>query len=211
MLRRSPTRTLSLLLGAIGCCSLTGCYKPTLQFVPTTLSMRRSLAIPDTYPLGNTVRDFYHQMETNGEAEDFVMHRHEFIQSTAELNQHGLDHLQEIAARMRSAPYPVLIERSEFNSDPELDQHRRRQVAEMLTAMGNATANARTIVSQSYDPGLTGRNAANNYNQFTRGGNDNGNNGGGGGGNGGGGNGGGGGGFGGGGGSGGGGGFGGGF
>lgn len=181
------TRMLSLLLGAIGCCSLTGCYKPTLQFVPTTLSMRRSLAIPDTYPLGSTVRDHYHQMETNGEAEDFVIHRHEFIQSTGELNQHGLDHLQEIAARMRSAPFPVLVERSEFNSDPELDQHRRRQVAEMLTAMGNPGANARTIVSQSYDPGLSGQNAQNSYYQFTRGGNNNGNgNGGGGGGNGGG-------------------------
>jgi len=162
----SGKKTALLLLGAIGTANLVGCYKPTLQFVPTTFAMRRSLAVPDTYPLGSTVRDFYHQMETNGEAEDFVIHRHEFIQNTGELNSFGLDHVQEIGARLRTVPFPVLVERSENNSDPELDQHRRRQVAEILTAMGNPNANARTVVSQSYDPGINGTTAADNYHEF---------------------------------------------
>jgi len=174
-------RHFALMLGAIGACHLTGCYKPTLQFVPTTLSMRRSLAIPDTYPLGSTVRNHYHQMETNGEAEDFVIHRCEFIQSTGELNSSGLDHLLEIAARMRSCPFPVIVERSENNSDPELDQHRRRQVAEILTALGNPAANARTVVSQDYDPGIAGPTAAQNYREFIELNDDNGGRGGGGG------------------------------
>lgn len=163
----SPTqRKLLLLLGAIGTSNLVGCYKPTLQFVPTTFAMRRSLAIPDTYPLGGVVRSHYMQMQTNGEAEDFVIHRNEFIQNTGELTQFGIDHIQEIGARLRTVPYPVLVERSENNSDPELDQHRRRQVAEILTAMGNPNANARTIVSQSYDPGINGRTAEQNYRNF---------------------------------------------
>lgn len=162
----SGTTKALLLLGAIGTGSIVGCYKPTLQFVPTTFAMRRPLAIPDTYPLGSNVRAFYHQMETNGEAEDFVIHRHEFIQNTGELNGFGLDHVQEIGARLRSVPYPVLIERSENNSDPELDQHRRNQVAQILTAMGNPGANARTVVSQAYDPGINGRTAEDNYHQF---------------------------------------------
>lgn len=71
----------ALTVACIG--STAGCLKPTLQFVPTTLSMRRSLAIPDTYPLGSVPRAHYHQMETNGEAVDFVINRHEFIRSTA--------------------------------------------------------------------------------------------------------------------------------
>ncbi len=169
----SNSKTALLLLGAIGTASLVGCYKPTLQFVPTTFAMRRSLAIPDTYPLGSTVRSHYHQMETNGEAEDFVIHRHEFIQNTAELNSFGLDHVQEIGARLRSVPFPVLVERSENNSDPELDQHRRRQVAEILIAMGNPNANARTVVSQAYDPGINGDAAEQNYYQFHEHNNDN--------------------------------------
>lgn len=155
------TKRLALLMGMVSACQLTGCYWPTGIF-----STRRSLAIPETYPLGSNVRSHYHQMETNGEAEDFVIHRHEFIGASAELNSFGLDHLLEIAARMRTAPFPILIERSENNSDPELDQFRRRQVAEILTALGNPAANARTIVSQDYDPGIAGPTAASNYKRF---------------------------------------------
>lgn len=160
-----------------------GCIKPTLQFVPTTLAMRRSLSIPDKYPLGSIVRAHYHQMETNGEAFDFIMHRNEFINFTGELTAFGLDHILEIAARARSAPFPILIERSENNSDPELDQHRRQMVAMMLSQMGIPNAQARVIVSQSYAPGLNGDEAQAAYFRFLdNGNNDNGGGGGGGGG-----------------------------
>jgi len=159
-----------------------GCLKPTLQFVPTTLSMRRSLAIPDTYPLGSVPRAHYHQMETNGEADDFVINRHEVIRSTAELNTWGLDHVMEIAARARSNPFPIIIERTENNSDPELDQHRRLIVTRILAEKGVANAAGRVVVSQSYDRGYFGEEADRAYFQFIRSGNNNnGNNGGGGG------------------------------
>lgn len=155
-MRNPQFRVPVLILAAAGFFGTSGCIKPTIQFVPTTLSMRRSLAIPDTYPLGSTVRSHYHQMETNGEAVDFVINRHEFIGSTGELNSFGLDHVLEIAARARRDPFPILIERSENNSDPELDQHRRQQVALILAGKGVANASARVVVSQSYDPGLWG-------------------------------------------------------
>ncbi len=160
------TKRFALLMGMVAACQLTGCCCGTSWLPGKTHSMKRSMAIPDTYPLGSTVRNHYHQMETNGEAEDFVMHRHEFIGASGELNSFGLDHLLEIAARMRTAPYPVLIERSENNSDPELDQFRRRQVADLLTALGNPAANSRVVVSQDYDPGIAGQTAASNYRQF---------------------------------------------
>ena len=89
---------------------------------------RRSFAIPNTYPLGSTVRAHYHQMEMNGEAVDFCINRVHFVFNTAELTCDGKDHVMEIAARMRSNPFPVMVERSENNSDPELDQHRRNTV-----------------------------------------------------------------------------------
>jgi hypothetical protein len=54
-------------------------------------------------------------METNGEAADFIIHRHEFVGKTAELTSDGKDHILELAARMRSTPFPVLIERGENN------------------------------------------------------------------------------------------------
>jgi hypothetical protein len=146
--------------------STVGCIKPTLQFVPTTLAMRRSLSIPDKYPLGSIVRTHCHQMETNGEAFDFIMHRNEFVDFTGELTGFGKDHLLEIAAWARSAPFPILVERSENNSDPEIDQHRRQMVALMLSQMGVPNAQARVVVSQSYAPGINGDEAQAAYFRF---------------------------------------------
>jgi len=124
------------------------------------------MAIPDTYPLGSVNRAHYHTMETNGEAADFIFHRNEFVGSTAELVPYGKDHIVEVAARMRSAPFPVLIERSENNSDPELDAHRRRIVAQVLTDFGVPEADQRTIVSPSYGRGINSREGEYNYYQF---------------------------------------------
>ena len=172
----SPKLALSLALIS----AAAGCYMPSF-------GSRRSFAIPNTYPLGSTVRDHYHQMEMNGEASDFVIHRHEFVRNTAELNFAGKDHVMEVAARMRSNPFPVLVERSEHNSDPELDQLRRNIVTQILVDFGNADATTRCIVSMPYNKHLNGMEAEPDWYRWIgiRGGqnnNNNNNNGGGGGG-----------------------------
>lgn len=133
-----------------GCCG--GCHH---GMCCSTLACchRRSNAIPETLPLGSTVRTHYQLMETNGEAADFIVYRHNFVGQTAELTSDGKDHILEIAARMPSTPFPVLVERSENNADPELDAHRRNLVAQVLTDLGNHDAQQRTIVSTSYGPG----------------------------------------------------------
>jgi hypothetical protein len=132
----------------------------------------RHPAIPETLPLGSTVRAHYHTMEANGEASDFIIHDHEFAGNTAELTPSGRDHIAEVGARMRSTPFPVLIERSENNSDPELDAHRRQIVAQVLYSMGNPDADQRTIVAQAYGKGLNSQEAEFDYYNFlyTRGG-----------------------------------------
>ena len=133
---------------------------------------RRNLAIPDTFPLGSVNRAHYQAMETNGEAVDFILHRNEFVGSTAELTPAGKDHIMEIAARMRSAPFPVIVERGENNSDPELDQHRQQIVALILRDFGNADAFQRTFVGTAYGKGLNSQEAQIDYYRFigTRGG-----------------------------------------
>lgn len=138
-----------------GCCLLGGgCWH------------RRSMAIPDVQPLGSVVRAHYHTMQTNAEAADFIIHDHEFVGMTAELTPSGKDHIVEIAARMRSAPFPVIVERIENNSDPELDAFRRDLVAQILSDFGNPDAQQRTFVAPAYGKGLNSREAEIDYYRF---------------------------------------------
>jgi len=117
----------------------------------------RSMAIPDTYPLGNVNRAHYHTMQANAEASDFIIHRNEFVGNTAELTPFGKDHILEIAARTASTPFPVIIERTENNSDPERDEHRRMIVVRILTDLCVSEADARTFVAPAYGPGINSR------------------------------------------------------
>ena len=113
----------------------------------------RSHAIPEQLPLGVVNRAHYEAMETNAEAVDFILYDHDFVLNTAELTSDGKDKVLEIAARMRSAPFPVIVERTENNSDPELDAYRRNLIAQILTDMGNPDGDQRTVVSTAYGPG----------------------------------------------------------
>jgi len=124
---------------------------------------RRSFAIPEQLPLGVVNRAHYQAMETNAEAVDFILYDHDFVLNTAELTSDGKDKVLEIAARMRSAPFPVLVERSENNSDPELDAYRRNLIAQILTDLGNPDGDQRTIVSMPYGPGYNSIEAERNW------------------------------------------------
>ncbi|ADG69650.1 hypothetical protein Plim_3838 [Planctopirus limnophila DSM 3776] len=108
---------------------------------------------PEQYALGTVHRAHFHQMETNAEAADFILYYSDFVGESAELTPDGKDKILEIASRMRSAPFPVLVERTMHNADPELDNHRRQLVAQILTDLGNPDAYNRTFVATSYGPG----------------------------------------------------------
>lgn len=127
-----------------GCCG--GCC----------LANTRSLAIPEGYPIGSVMRAHFHQMQTNAEAMDFILYQKDFVLESAELTPDGKDKVLEIAARMRSAPFPVIVERTWNNANPELDAHRRAIVSQVLFDLGNTDANHRTFVSTPYGPGKNG-------------------------------------------------------
>lgn len=129
----------------------------------TGWAWKKSNAIPQTLPLGSTIRAHDQVMETNAEAADFILYDHDFVGQTAHLTPDARDKIVEIAARMRSVPFPVIIERSENNSNPELDALRRNLVAQILTDFGNVDAQQRTIVSNSYGMGYSGSRAENMY------------------------------------------------
>ncbi|MFV0443551.1 MAG: hypothetical protein ACK5Q5_08270 [Planctomycetaceae bacterium] len=162
--------------GPGGCGVVGGAYRKTSACL-TNADLRlcsafyqRSNAIPDTLPLGTTNRAWYQVMETNAEAVDFIIYSHDFVGDTARLTPDGRDHLWEIAARMRSTPFPVVVERSENNSNPELDAHRRQLVVAVLSNFGNADAEQRTVVSTPYGPGYNGFQAESMYYRHVGGG-----------------------------------------
>ncbi|SFH81257.1 hypothetical protein [Planctomicrobium piriforme] len=143
------------------CCGGSGCCGKFFGFFH-----RSSNAIPDTLPLGSTVRAHDQVMQTNGEAADFILYRLDFVGQTSELTPDGKDHILEIAARMRSAPFPVIVEREPNNSDPELDALRRNLVAQILYDLGNQDAQQRTVVGTPYGPGYWGMPAQMMYYQY---------------------------------------------
>jgi hypothetical protein len=115
--------------------------------------------VPDRYPLGSVNRAHYQTMEANAEAADFILHRHEFVGDTSDLTPDGKDHLLEIAARARNAPFPILVERSENNSTPAIDELRRAAIAQALLDHGVSDAQDRTIIAPAYGKGLTAQEA----------------------------------------------------
>jgi hypothetical protein len=138
--------------------------------------VNRSLAIQEEYPIGAVERAHFHQMQTNAEAADFILFQKDFVLDSAELTPDGKDKILEIAARMRSAPFPVIVERTYNNADPELDAFRRALMAQILTDHGNPDANNRTIVGLAYSPGKHSLEAGPEFYQYVFQGNSNFNN-----------------------------------
>ena len=158
-MRRSRTKWIATGLLAASLSATAGCGAGGLP-------VWRNPSIPDRYPIGSVVRAHYQAMQTNGEAADFILHRNDFVGDTAELTPDGRDRVLEIAARMRSAPFPVVVERSENNSNPQLDAERRQMVAIVLGDLGNSDAEQRTFVSPAYGRGLASVEGESDYYRF---------------------------------------------
>lgn len=123
--------------------------------------------IPNNYPLGSVMRSHIHAEQTNAEASNFIFNLVDFVGETPHLTPDGKDHLMEVAARMRSAPFPVIIERTPNNANPQLDAERRAVVSRHLADLGNPDADQRTIVSTPYSRGyLSNEGAADYYTNF---------------------------------------------
>jgi hypothetical protein len=122
--------------------------------------------IPDRFPLGSINRAHYQQMQTNAEATDFVLNLNDFSGETSDLTPDGKDRVMEIAARMRSTPFPVIVERSMNNANPQLDAERRNAVAKYLSDLGNPDAEQRTFVATPYARGLNSWEGQIDYFQF---------------------------------------------
>lgn len=129
-------------------------------------------------PLGTISDDIWQKQEENAEASDFVIHESEFVGATAKLNAAGEDHVKQIAVRMISTPFPVIVEPSSMsvnqsdeykypvNGNDDLDMHRRNVIVKILQAMNVQDADERVVVSPALTPGFEGFEA---YRAYTNG------------------------------------------
>jgi hypothetical protein len=127
-------------------------------------------------PLGTISDPVWQQQESNAEASDFVIHEHEWQANTVELNKAGQDHVKQIAARVGSVPFPVLVQQSSMTVDPdtkygfpvhnneELDMQRRQLIVQALAQTGISNAEERVVVSPALTPGFESFEAERAYN-----------------------------------------------
>lgn len=126
-------------------------------------------------PLGTISDDIWQKQEENGEASDFVIVESEFVGATAKLNAAGEDHIKQIAARMISTPFPVVVQPSTMSvkesteykypvhGNDDLDMHRRNVIVKMLQAMNVQDADERVVVAPAFTPGFEGFEAYRTY------------------------------------------------
>ena len=107
------------------------------------------------FPLGQVTDAHWETQQANAEASDFVLYDHEFQGETARLTPAGKKHLLQIALRMEQVPFPIVVEQSPDNRNPELDASRRAAVIEHLAQVGVETASPRVVVAPALAPGIT--------------------------------------------------------
>lgn len=118
-------------------------------------NQRRAPASDRPFPLGAVTDAIWESQQTNAEASDFIFYDHEFVGDTAQLAPAAKKHLMQVALWLEHVPFPVVIEESEHNARPELDQQRRKTVVEQLARIGVENAEGRVVIANAYAAGLT--------------------------------------------------------
>jgi hypothetical protein len=115
------------------------------------------------FPLGQVTDSFWETQQTNAEAADFIFHDHEFVEDTALLGPSAKRHLEQVALRLEHVPFPIVIERTEYDRRPEMDEARRRMIVEQLARMGVPNAGGRVVISETFAEGITALEAEQAY------------------------------------------------
>lgn len=136
--------------------SLTACLAGLALSGCSSRNQSRSPAGDRPFPLGAVSDAHWETQQTNAEAAKFIFHDHEFVGETAELGPSAKKHLMSVALRIEHVPFPIVIEETQYNRNPELDQKRRKMVVEQLGRLGVENAEERVVVSPTFAEGFSG-------------------------------------------------------
>jgi len=138
------------LLTVACCAAATGCWGPRV-----THEQLRGPAYDRPFPLGQVTDSFWETQQTNAEASDFIFYDHEFEGDTDALTHAGKKHLLQVAMRMMHVPFPVVVEQSVHNREPDLDRWRRQTIINELMQLGVDCADQRVVISPALARGIT--------------------------------------------------------
>jgi hypothetical protein len=117
---------------------------------------------------GTHVREIMKTQAELAEADDFVIYEHEWLYDPVALcgsirpGPYGSYHLTQIAKRLPTAPFPVLIQ---VNPDDRLNEGRRVVVVQYLKANGIEDAETRVIIGFPQAEPLYGEEAVGTFRQ----------------------------------------------
>lgn len=158
-------RKLGIRLAGLGLALLSGCastvekctFDPCPDFPPGAMP-------PKT---GTHVRQIMDMQSMKAEADDFVIYKNEWFMGGVDLGPYGKYHLQQIAQRLPSVPFPVVIQTT---TDPRLNELRRLEVVKALSLAGLGDVEQRVVVGFPEGEGLYGDEAERIYGQMIQGG-----------------------------------------
>lgn len=107
------------------------------------------------FPIGHVSDAHWETQQTNAEAADFIFFDHEFVGETAELAPGAKRHLESVALRLEHVPFPVVVEQTQHDANPELDQARRKVIVEQLARIGVPNSERRVVISSAFVEGFT--------------------------------------------------------
>ncbi|MGE3822080.1 MAG: hypothetical protein AB7I30_21915 [Isosphaeraceae bacterium] len=113
-------------------------------------------------PLGFYIRDNWRVMRAKADPHRFTLYRSDFLDGSNRLSPGGASRFNIMAARLKSYPGPVMIEWSP--DQPGLGESRREAIVALLQSVGAPSIPERVILGPSPYPGMSGPEAANNYN-----------------------------------------------
>lgn len=117
-------------------------------------------------PLGTISDQAWRQQESNAEASDFVVYESEWTGNSTQMNDDGIAHVKQIAARAAEVPFPIVVQRSSMSAregtkygfpvhnDEELDLQRREFLVSALAQMGVTDAEQRVVIAPALTPGF---------------------------------------------------------
>lgn len=127
--------------------------------LPTCSDVDDGAAIPAgalPAPNGSYVRQFQDLQAARAEADDFVVYLHEWYLGGQTLGPYGNYHLDQIAKRLPSVPFPVVLQPG---PDTKVNDARRELLVTRLVACGIADADVRVLIGYPEAEGLFGEEA----------------------------------------------------